>query len=114
MIHELAEWEGYSDQVEATEEILAESLFGEVSVSKVLIAYMDNLPVGYLVYCPKIATYTGRNEIYLQDLYLRKEARGSGLGLAIVKRIVDGHGGNVSLINRSEGGLTAKVELPLE
>lgn len=38
---------------------------------------------------------------------------GSGLGLAIIKRIVDGHGGRVTLKNRSSGGLVAKVELPL-
>lgn len=38
---------------------------------------------------------------------------GSGLGLAIIKRIVDTHGGRVLLKNRPEGGLTAKVLLPL-
>jgi len=38
---------------------------------------------------------------------------GSGLGLAIIKRIVDSHGGRVTLKNRSEGGLEAKVLLPL-
>jgi len=41
-------------------------------------------------------------------------AEGSGLGLAIVKRIVDSHGGRVVLSNRSEGGLEAKVYLPLK
>ncbi|MBA6225725.1 two-component system sensor histidine kinase EnvZ [Colwellia sp. MB02u-18] len=44
------------------------------------------------------------------------EARGtggSGLGLAIIKRIVDTHGGRVELFNRVEGGLTAKVCLPI-
>ncbi|TKB46669.1 two-component system sensor histidine kinase EnvZ [Thalassotalea mangrovi] len=40
--------------------------------------------------------------------------KGSGLGLAIIKRIVDGHGGNVRLVNRREGGLRALVELPLK
>jgi two-component system osmolarity sensor histidine kinase EnvZ len=40
-------------------------------------------------------------------------AEGSGLGLAIIKRIVDTHGGNVILSNLTEGGLEAKVYLPL-
>ncbi len=39
---------------------------------------------------------------------------GSGLGLAIIKRMVDTHGGNVVLSNRPEGGLQAKVCLPLK
>jgi two-component system osmolarity sensor histidine kinase EnvZ len=39
---------------------------------------------------------------------------GSGLGLAIIKRIVDTHGGNVVLSNKQEGGLQAKVCLPLK
>ncbi len=38
---------------------------------------------------------------------------GSGLGLAIIKRIVDTHGGRVELSNKDEGGLQAKVCLPL-
>ncbi len=37
---------------------------------------------------------------------------GSGLGLAIVRRIAEMHRGKVSLINRPEGGLEARFEMP--
>ncbi|MGZ0781694.1 two-component sensor histidine kinase [Pseudomonas sp. TKO26] len=39
--------------------------------------------------------------------------KGTGLGLAIVKRIAALHGGNVELRNRPDGGLEARVRLPL-
>lgn len=39
---------------------------------------------------------------------------GSGLGLAIIKRIVNSHGGEVILSNRQQGGLQARVCLPIK
>jgi two-component system osmolarity sensor histidine kinase EnvZ len=39
---------------------------------------------------------------------------GSGLGLAIINKIVNTHGGEIQLTNRKEGGLCAKVLLPIK
>ena len=41
-----------------------------------------------------------------------RDTGGSGLGLAIARSIVRGHGGDVHLENRAEGGLRATVALP--
>jgi len=42
-----------------------------------------------------------------------RETGGIGLGLAVVRAIARGHGGEVTLENRSEGGLRARLILPL-
>jgi len=42
------------------------------------------------------------------------ETGGSGLGLTLVKAIAEGHGGAITLENRTEGGLRARLRLPRE
>jgi signal transduction histidine kinase len=42
-----------------------------------------------------------------------RETGGAGLGLAIARSIARAHGGDVKLENRTEGGLSAVVSLPL-
>ncbi|MBL8652953.1 MAG: two-component sensor histidine kinase, partial [Alphaproteobacteria bacterium] len=41
-----------------------------------------------------------------------RDTGGTGLGLAIARDLVRGHGGEISLENRREGGLRATISLP--
>ena len=57
-------------------------------------------------------------EKVFEPFYRREPSRsrqtgGIGLGLAVVRSIARGHGGDVNLVNRDGGGLTARVLLPL-
>ena len=57
-------------------------------------------------------------ERVFEPFYRREPSRsrqtgGMGLGLAVVRSIARGHGGDVALVNRSGGGMTARVQLPL-
>ena len=45
--------------------------------------------------------------------YVTTKEKGTGLGLAIVKKIVDDHGGSLTLANRPDGGAEVSLRLPL-
>lgn len=78
-IKELAEYEGMLDEVKATEEILEETLFIKKS-AEVVIAEYDEKPIGFALFFHNFSTFLGKPGIYLEDLYVRKEARGLGIG----------------------------------
>jgi len=42
-----------------------------------------------------------------------RETGGAGLGLSVARQAARAHGGDVVLIRRDEGGLTARLDLPL-
>lgn len=50
---------------------------------------------------------------YRREPSRNRQTGGAGLGLAVVRSVARGHGGDVALINRPGGGLTARVQLPI-
>ena len=59
----------------------------------------------------------GINEEFSDNIfepYVTNKTRGTGLGLAIVKKIVEEHGGVVSLENNPGAGAAAIIRLPIE
>ena len=79
----LAEYEGLSDAVVATEADLRESLFGPAPSAEAVFAYHVNgssEPVGFAVFCQHYSTFTGRPSLYLEDIFVLPEWRGHGVG----------------------------------
>ena len=85
-IKDLAEYEKLSEQVVATEEILQETLFGDKSYAQVLIAEIEEKPVGYALYFYNYSTFLGRPGLYIEDVFVSEEYRGRGVGSALFKK----------------------------
>ncbi len=45
--------------------------------------------------------------------YMTSKPKGTGLGLPIVKKIVEEHGGKISIVNQAQGGTCVSILLPL-
>jgi len=78
-IKDLAVYEKMLDDVEATEEILMESLF-EKKAAEVIIGEYVGKPVCFALFFHNFSTFIGRSGIYLEDLFVKPEMRGKGMG----------------------------------
>lgn len=84
LIKELADYERLAHEVVATEELLAETLFGAKPYAEVLLAYYDDAPVGYALFFHSYSTFLGNPGLYLEDLFVRPALRGKGIGKALL------------------------------
>jgi GNAT superfamily N-acetyltransferase len=87
LISELAEFEKLSHEVRFDEEVLGRKLFGERPYAEVLMGEIDGTAQGFALFFHNFSTFEGRPGIYLEDLYVRPEARGAGLGKAMLRHL---------------------------
>jgi GNAT superfamily N-acetyltransferase len=86
-IRELAEYEKLADQVVATEEVLAGTLFGERPYAEVLVAEAEGRPAGFALFFHNYSTFLGKPGVYIEDVFVRPEFRGRGIGRALFSRV---------------------------
>ncbi len=92
MVHELAEYERSSHEVQATEALIEALLFGDntphgqpgafchvVEAPEGTASDAGDL-AGFALWFLNTSTWLGRHGIYLEDLYVRPEHRGRGFG----------------------------------
>jgi GNAT superfamily N-acetyltransferase len=79
-IRELAIYERLEHEVVATEADVHAALFGPHPRAEVALACLDDTPVGFALYFHNFSTFVGKPGIYLEDLFVRPQARGLGAG----------------------------------
>jgi GNAT superfamily N-acetyltransferase len=83
----LAEYEKLAHAVRFDEAVMAQKLFGPRPYAEVLIGEIDGVPQGFALFFHNFSTFEGRPGIYLEDLFVRPDARGSGLGKALLGKL---------------------------
>lgn len=84
LIIDLATYERAPNDVTATEKQLVAVLFGEKPSAEALLAFEEEVPVGFAVFFHNFSTWLGKPGLYLEDLFVKPEARGRGYGRALL------------------------------
>ena len=79
-IRELAVYERLEDEVVATVTDIEAALFAPRPYAEVVFACLEAVPVGFALFFHNFSTFLGKPGIYLEDLFVRPEARGLGIG----------------------------------
>ncbi|HPE40904.1 MAG TPA: GNAT family N-acetyltransferase [Bacteroidales bacterium] len=79
LIRAIADYEKLLDQVEATEEILNDSLFVQKG-AEVLLGELDGKPIAFALFFHNFSTFTGKRGLYLEDIFVQPEYRNRGYG----------------------------------
>ena len=87
LIRELAVYEKLEAEVRFDEAVLARHLFGPRPHAEVVIGEVGAQAQGFALFFHNFSTFEGRPGIYLEDLYVRPEARGAGLGKALLAHL---------------------------
>ncbi|MET8407575.1 GNAT family N-acetyltransferase [Streptomyces sp. NPDC005195] len=87
MVRELAEYEKVPDEARATPSQLREALFGEHPAAFAHVAEEAGEVVGFALWFLNFSTWRGVHGIYLEDLYVRPQARGGGHGKALLTEL---------------------------
>jgi GNAT superfamily N-acetyltransferase len=82
-IKKLAAYEKLAAEVVATEELLRETLFSARRTAEAAIAYLEERPVGFVLFFHNYSTFLARPGIYIEDLFVEEEFRGRGCGRAL-------------------------------
>jgi GNAT superfamily N-acetyltransferase len=85
-IKQLAIYEKLENDVVASEESIAYHLFEKKSAFCVL-AFEDEIAVGFALYFYNYSTFLGKQGLYLEDLFVKPEFRGKGYGKKILLQV---------------------------
>ena len=87
LIRGLAEFEQLTHLLRVTPQTLAPHLFGPKPVAEALVAESAGTLVAFALFFTNFSTFLAQPGLYLEDLFVRPQARGQGIGEALLTRL---------------------------
>ena len=84
-VRALAEYEKLSHEAVATDADFAHVV--QSGLAPAIIAEWDGAPVGFALWYYTFSTFTGRPDMFLEDLFVEPDHRGTGIGLALLRHL---------------------------
>lgn len=88
LIRALADYEKLEPPDEAARERLTRDIFGERPRLDAYLAFAGGRAVGYALVLETYSSFLALPTLYLEDIFVLKEARGQGAGAALFKEMV--------------------------
>lgn len=82
-IRQLAAYENEPDAVRMTPAELREALFGPKKRAEAVLAVEAEEPLGFAIWFESFNTWTGKPGLYVEDVFVKPQARGQGIGAAL-------------------------------
>ena len=87
LIRDLAVYEKLLDQVDATEAMIGDALFGENPRAFCEIVSWNGEDAGFALWFYNFSTFRGKHGLFLEDIFVNLDYRGWGLGKALLKHL---------------------------
>ncbi|MBF6411783.1 GNAT family N-acetyltransferase [Nocardia cyriacigeorgica] len=89
LVYDLAEYEKARHECTLTAEQLHTALFGPAPALFAHVATLDEQVVGCAIWFLNYSTWDGVHGIYLEDLFVKPQARGTGLGKSLIAALAE-------------------------
>ncbi len=89
LIHDLALYERAPHECHADGAMLREHLFGPTRFAESILAERGGDVCGFALFFHSYSTWLTRPGLYLEDLFVKPEARGLGIGKALLARLAE-------------------------
>jgi GNAT superfamily N-acetyltransferase len=86
-IAQKVEFDGYLGELEATVDKLKQTLFCQPPIARILLAEVDEIPVGFALFSDSYSSFLAQRCIWLDDLFIQSHMRGKGIGTALLKHL---------------------------